>query len=587
MSSDMSVRSAERRTHRSRLLIALLALIAIIAASPAAVTIVSQNNADATADATPDVAALAGPLADQDLIWGECEFSDDGPPIPGADLSNVECSTIEVPRNWHDPDLETTWEVHISQALNIDPEDPDYHTTIITHPGGPFTSGLSYSATVQMYTPELRPTTNYVSFDQRGLGQSSHASCEYEYDPADGDIAVVQAIGEACSQDPDVATMTTEQAAFDMDFIRHLLGLDSVMYMGYSYGTWIGTWFGSLFADNIERMVFDSSTDSTRASIQHNYDAAHEGRDRQFRLHMMNWIARNDATYGLGADPETIWRRYFAATGDTEMSTAAYYAWTATNVNLAFSSPVGYPFAASLVSRIITEGEAADRPVVPTESAARIIDGMIELTDEQRAAAHERLGALSAPPAGGPGETIRDTYDYLIDFTKCTDGQWEQGLDYWEHFNERTALVAPLSAQLKLLDVPQVCAFWPTESKMPALGDSFPETIVLQSELDSMTPFEQGRAAGTGLPNTSLIAVDNESVHGVFPYGTEEVDRPVIDFLLGGDRPAQTIVAAGKPLPLEQSTFESWVPLDADADHAGAVPQFTDPTMPARVGRVG
>ncbi|MGW5383264.1 hypothetical protein [Nocardia sp. NPDC003963] len=37
-----------------------------------------------------------------------------------------------------------------------------------------------------------------------------------------------------------------------------------------------------------------------------------------------------------------------------------------------------------------------------------------------------------------------------------------------------------------------------------------------------MTPFEQGRAAGAGLPNTSLIAVGDESVHGVFPYGTAE-----------------------------------------------------------------
>ncbi|MGP3936327.1 alpha/beta fold hydrolase [Nonomuraea sp. KM88] len=141
-----------------------------------------------------------------------------------------------MPRDWLNPDPEVTWDVRISQARNIDSSDPEYHTTIITHPGGPYTSGLSYSTAVQKYTPELRPTTNYVSFDQRGLGQSSHAKCEYEYDPAGGPSAAAQAIGEACSQDRDVATMTTEQTAYDMDFIRHLLGLETVTYMGYSYG---------------------------------------------------------------------------------------------------------------------------------------------------------------------------------------------------------------------------------------------------------------------------------------------------------------------------------------------------------------
>jgi pimeloyl-ACP methyl ester carboxylesterase len=71
--------------------------------------------------------------------------------------------------------------------------------------------------------------------------------------------------------------MTTEQAAYDMDFIRHLLGLESVTYMGYSYGTWLGTWYGGLFAANVERMVLDSATDSTQKSIQTLYNSAHEG----------------------------------------------------------------------------------------------------------------------------------------------------------------------------------------------------------------------------------------------------------------------------------------------------------------------
>lgn len=569
-----------RRTRRSRPLVAVTAIAAIIVAT---VSIVWWNGGERVASdrdslVMPDVAALAGPLADQKLVWETCEFSDDGPPLPGADVSNVECATMRVPRDWLNPDPERTWDVRVSHAKNIDSADPEYRTTIIAHPGGPYSSGLSYGTAVQLYTPELRPTTNYVSFDQRGLGQSSRVACDYEYDPADGPSAAARAIGEACSKDPDVATMTTEQTVYDMDFIRHLLGLDTVTYVGYSYGTWLGTWYGSLFAENIDRMVLDSATDSTQRSIQTLYNAAHEGRDRQFRLHMMNWIARNDATIGLGPDPEAIWDRYFAATQDPQRSLAAQYAWNAARGSLAFSTPVLYPVAGSLVASIIAQSEASIDPVDPVELATRIVEHT-ELPAVLRAGAEEGLALVAAPPAPEPGELVRGAHDYVIEFTACTDGQWTQGLAFWEEFHERTAEIAPLTAQFGLLITP-TCAFWPTNSEMPPLDDSFPDTIVLQSELDSMTPYEQGWAAGTGLPNTSLIAVDNESIHGVFPYGTEEVDRPVIDFLLGGDRPPRTIVAPAKPLPLERTTFESWTALDDNADHAEN-PWFTDPRIVA------
>jgi pimeloyl-ACP methyl ester carboxylesterase len=570
-----------------------VALAAVAIALVVIVSIVSWNGRDDSVaprgddTVTPDVEALAGPLADQQLVWEACEFSDDAPPIPGTDVSNVECATIKVPRDWLGPDPELTWDVRISRATNIDTSDPEYHTTIIAHPGGPYASGLSFSTAVQLYTPELRPTTNYVSFDQRGLGQSSHASCDYAYDPAGGPSAAARAIGEACSQDPDVATMTTEQAAYDMDFIRHLLGLEAVTYMGYSYGTWLGTWYGALFPDTIERMILDSATDSTQDSIQTLYNAAHEGRDRQFRLHLMNWIARHDATLGLGTNPEAIWERYFAATDTPETSLAAQYAWNAARGSLAFSTPVLYPAAGSLVASIITEAEAEAEAetgsVDPVELATRIVAGT-ELPEVLRVTAEQSLELLAAPPETEPGEPVRGKHDYVIEFTACTDGQWTQGLEFWDEFHERTAQVAPLTEQFGLLVTP-TCAFWPTDSTMPSLDDRFPETLVLQSELDSMTPFEQGRAAGTGLPNTSLIAVDNESIHGVFPYGTEEVDRPVIDFLLGGDRPSETIVAPGKPLPLEEITYESWTPLDENAGHASD-PQFTDPTLPAETARL-
>ena len=68
----------------------------------------------------------------------------------------------------------------------------------------------------------------------------------------------------------------------------------------------------------------------------------------------------------------------------------------------------------------------------------------------------------------------------------------------------------------------------------------------------------------------------------MFPYGTADVDRPVLDFLLGdADRPASKVVPA-KPLPLEERTFEHWAPLGLTGDRED--PTFTDPMAPARTG---
>jgi len=122
-----------------------------------------------------------------------------------------------------------------------------------------------------------------------------------------------------------------------------------------------------------------------------------------------------------------------------------------------------------------------------------------------------------------------------------------------------------------------ICAFWPSGVTLPTPPVYFPETVVLQSELDAQTPYEQGRAAGLGLPNTSLIAIDNESAHGVFPYGTTQVDGPVIEFLRGGERPAPITIAEGKPIAPEQTTYETWGELPDDAVHRVDTPRFTDP----------
>ncbi|TFD92087.1 alpha/beta fold hydrolase [Cryobacterium lactosi] len=563
----------------------LIAVLAVV--SMGLLSACSPTAAESEHTKMPDVAALAGPLADQELSWDDCEYVGALDPAD-TDISNVQCATIKVPRNWNNPDPTKTWDLRISQAKNIETDDPDYNSTVLIHPGGPAAPGLPFAAQIQQGTPDLRATTNFVSFDQRGIGQSSIVECEYRYDPAAGEEGELEAIATACSDDPDVRTVTSEQTAYDMDFIRHLVGAPSVTYFGSSYGTWLGTWFGSLFPENIDRMVFDSALDVTQDSMEHFLSAQYTGFDRQFRLHLMNWIARNDAVYGLGDDPEAIWTRYFAATEQPAFSKAAGLVWTNTGALITFNKNVAYPVAAELVQKIIAEGESdADSPAAPTvdsaSAASRILDRLDpEVIPTALVDAARTQIALQSQPA--PAEPETRTFASTVDFVYCNDGQWTQGAEYWTAENAKTAAVAPFTKQLGRLDAPPLCAWWPSELSMPDPPADFPETLVIQSELDALTPLESGRTTGTELPNTSLLLIDNEGAHGAFPYGTDGVDTVVSEFLAGGDRPGAITVTGARPLPLEASVFESWLPLDEHGEHTGSEdgqPLFTDPGIPA------
>lgn len=567
-----------RDSSRNRRRLTALASAVVVPALVSSALIAPSAQA---APATPDVAALAGPLADQKLTWEKCDF---GEPVYNerwAELPNIRCATVKVPRDWHDPDNGQTWDIRISQAHNRDVKDGRYLGTIFVNPGGPGGEGLVWGAAMQEFTPDLRPYYNYVGFDPRGVGQSSHAECEFSYDEnSDDPYAMLRAAGQACSADPDVRTITTEQTVYDLDFIRHLLGARKLSYIGYSYGTWLGTWYENVFGKNAGRILLDSSTDGTSATLQKTWDQQPIARDRQFELHLMNWIARHDDSYGLGKDPQRIHQRYFAATEGNEL--LALLVWVLTGGYTAFPDNSQYPLAAEVVAALIELGETPSvTPMAAGSNPAQELDralakqqakapaGQKEWIDQARAKLRPLAElATVSPQQRKAGTAVTETLDSAFDFIRCNDGQWTQGTKYWENWAKRTAKKAPLSNQWGALEVP-VCAFWQTNTLMPVATKKFPETIVLQGELDSQTAWEGGRVAGTTLPNTSFLAVDNEGSHGLFPYGTECVDRPIYNYFLKGKLPKDIKVCQARPLPQEDVTYESWARLNGKAKHVG------------------
>lgn len=560
---------ARRRGFRAGVIAAAVAIGVVIAAAIFATAPRDPAAAPATpAPSTtpaPDIVALAGPLADQELSWSDCEYTATVVFADGTDLTNVRCATVEVPKDWHDPDPSETWQVRIAHAQNIDADDPDA-TTLLLHPGGP-ASGLSFAAETQHKTPEIRATTNYVSFDQRGLGQSSIVGCDFTYIPDAAGVAASRAAGETCSQDVDLATMTTEFVAYDMDFIRHLLGAETVSYLGYSYGTWLGTWFGTLFSDNIDRIVLDSAIDGSSPTYEKSFTRQHEAIERQFRLHLVPWIARNDARFGLGSDAQAIIDRYLAATAGDQAAATAALVWGAHPLMaLGFSKPDYYAIPAEVVSGIIAEAESTNTGD-PVERAIRVVGGMSSLPEPVRAAA---LAGVASPPVPAPvagTEPMTGSVSSDTEVLRCTDGQWTSDSAYWRKTTESIRQDFPIATQIRWVDAEPMCASWPTEFTMPPVSDAFPETIVISSELDALTPFEEAADLAEAMPRSARIVVDNESIHGVFPYGTADVDEPVLAFLRGDATLPRSFVADAKPILGETEVFESWRPLGSDLAH--------------------
>ncbi|WP_018157952.1 alpha/beta fold hydrolase [Demetria terragena] len=490
------------------------------------------------ADDVPNVAKLAGKLAKQKIKWSDCTWEDPAP------VATVQCATISVPRDWHDSQNGKTLKVEISYNKINEHDEDRFKGAIMGNPGGPGGSGLKMAETLaERAFPDLKPYYNFIGFDPRGTGASEHVSCDYTVDPQDKSaFAKNKAMGEQCADDPDAKVITTEQTTYDMDFIRHLLGLPKLNYFGYSYGSWLGSWYSKVFWSKADLMVLDSALDVTEAAYQH---------DKEFQP----WA---------GARQQDLF-------------------WKSVNKRKAEPSPsrsgqqidqgsVPAPTATTQAQRDFLNKATNSRSALVRKTASAKINQLDKLT-------RSSLKRSPGRTATADGQTLTDMGTMI----RCGDGQYTQGEGFWQAWIDKLARElndGKITAGMYREQAVQ-CLTWKTQNQMPVADPkTYPKTIVIQSELDAQTVWEHGRASGLGLPNTSFIAVDNEAEHGLFPYGTEEVDRPVINFFLQGKLPkADITVAQGRPLDGETQTYEYWKPLNKKAKHYGEL--VSDPWQPA------
>ncbi len=219
-----------------------------------------------------DVSAELAPYYHQVLRWTGCG-------------GGMQCTTVTAPLDWDDPAGDA-----IELALIRQPATGgSAKGSLLVNPGGPGGSGVDFIRdSIDFATSEtLQREFDVVGFDPRGVGESTPVACtdddaeldEYLYGIVPGErgsdawIAASEeknrVFGAGCLEHtgPLLEHVDTVSAARDLDLLRAVLGDETLDYLGYSYGTYLGARYAELYPERAGRLVLDGAIDPSASEF--------------------------------------------------------------------------------------------------------------------------------------------------------------------------------------------------------------------------------------------------------------------------------------------------------------------------------
>lgn len=202
----------------------------------------------------------------------------DWSPCADANAAGFDCAKVAVPLDHRRPGADSITLSVIrhpakSPALRIG--------TLFFNPGGPGGQGtVDLPAWISRFSPAMRERFDIVSWDPRGIGDSTAVQCfanEREETsffagipsdafPVGGTqkrawIEKFEEYGRICLQRNGalLSHTSTADAARDMGLLRQAAGERTLNYLGVSYGTFLGAVYANLFPDDVRAMVLDGN----------------------------------------------------------------------------------------------------------------------------------------------------------------------------------------------------------------------------------------------------------------------------------------------------------------------------------------
>jgi pimeloyl-ACP methyl ester carboxylesterase len=433
--------------------------------------------------------------------------------------AKARCATVTVPMDWTAPRNGRTVRLAISRVQH---STTPYDGVMLVNPGGPGASGLDLSTVGARVPDQVGSRYDWIGFDPRGVGSSRpRISCEpgYANGPRPAYTPVTRAgtrawlqrsaaYASACGAKNGALLdhMTTRDSANDLEYLRIALGVRTISYYGYSYGTYLGQVYATLYPTSVAHMVLDSTVDPTRVWYGANLD-----QDLAFQTAIdlwFSWLAKHDAVYHLGATRTAV-----QATYDRLAATLAAH-------------PAGGRLgSAELADTLLYAGYGQNLwPGLGSAFAG---------------AAHGSYGQLGQYWLG-LNETTDDNGYAAYLAVECTDQLWPGQWSSWAADSQRVAGKAPFETWGNTwFNAP--CRTWPAKAGTPVdvNGTKVGGILMIDETLDAATPFGGSLVVRKLFPKARLLAEPGGTTHADSLNGNACVDDTIAAYLQDGSLPAR------------------------------------------------
>lgn len=451
---------------------------------------------------------------------------------------SIECAKFNVPLDYGNASGKT---IELS-LIRIKARKPDQRIgVLLANPGGP---GASANDFVRIWrgvlASDIRDKFDIVSFDPRGVGESSPILCHdnlqalvaADPDP-DTDAEWQQAekvakdFADGCqAKYGDILPyLGTKNVARDMDRIREALGEQQLNYIGYSYGTSLGAVYADMFPTHIRSMVLDGGTD-----LSLSFEDVNRTQMIGFERALSAYLADCKAKSCLGGpDPRATVQAIMAkAELNPIAATGADRPAGPGEVELGILSAMYSKQMWGLLTRALQDAQNGDGT------------GLVRLTDSylERAQNGDYPNLIEANAA-----------------VNYVDEECPKDPDAYKALAAAFAKDAPTfgaSAATSGL----ACAYWKAKADpvTAPTAKGAPPIVVIATTNDPATPYEWGKALSQQLSSGVLVTHRGEG-HTIYAQGDACIDGVVNAYLLTLAVPAAgTSCGTGAPPPGESSS---------------------------------
>lgn len=210
---------------------------------------------------------MAYHFGDEPIAWSAC---------PDPAIARLECALYEVPLDYRQvegPTLQLAL-----RRMRAEGGGPA-KGVLFFNPGGPGGTGTGqFPQWYGLFPAAVRQAFDIVSWDPRGVGESTQAQC---FPTAEAEADVIGALGafpttfdgqktwtdayaafgQACAANAGeiLAHLSTADTARDLEQLRRAAGGAPLNYWGVSYGTFLGATYANLFPNDIRALVLDGN----------------------------------------------------------------------------------------------------------------------------------------------------------------------------------------------------------------------------------------------------------------------------------------------------------------------------------------